>query len=196
MTMQQQQLERWQAGTEVRVTRRVVGSVVGSVGGAVFVVMNAGAVRDPGTTMLRVLAVAALAWIVVRATRLRREPSSAADARSSFGRGYWVVVAAEVVVGLAGAEVIGGPLNVPALTIAWISLVVGVHFFGLAGLWHRADFTSLGAVITAVATAGFIAYAMGGSRAVVALLAGVLPGIALLAYGYAGTRSRPEAGDM
>jgi len=60
-------------------------------------------------------------------------------------------------------------------------VVVGVHFFGLAWIWHMPLYSWLGAVMTVLGLAGFLIYALGGSAAMVALVAGVGSGVALFA---------------
>ena len=79
---------------DLRVKRRAIGSVIGGVGGAVYVFVNADALPPLVATTLRVLAAAALVWLVVRSTRLNREPQTVDATSGSFGHGYWFVVAA------------------------------------------------------------------------------------------------------
>ena len=71
--------------------------------------------------------------------------------------------------------------------MAWVSVVVGVHFFALAALWRVSLFRWLGAAIAVCGLAGLAAAGLGASSAVVATMGGVLPGALLLAAGYQGT---------
>ena len=54
-----------------------------------------------------------------------------------FGQGYWLVVAVEVVAIAVGLALFNGPLHTPRAAVAWISFVVGAHFFGLAAIWKQ-----------------------------------------------------------
>jgi hypothetical protein len=67
------------------------------------------------------------------------------------------------------------------VAIAWVALVVGVHFFGLARIWRMPLYHWLGAAMTVLGLAGFLIYALGGTAAIVGLVAGVGSGAALYA---------------
>jgi hypothetical protein len=54
-----------------------------------------------------------------------------------FGRGYWFVVAVEVVAVAVGLALFNGPIHTPRAAVAWISFVVGTRFFGLAAIWKQ-----------------------------------------------------------
>ena len=89
-----------------------------------------------------------------------------------FGRGYWFVVAAEFIALYLGVRVLGGPLDAPEAGVAWVSLVVGVHFLALAAVFGERYFHWLGGMIS--------------------LIAGVLPGAVLLGFGWWGVhRTEP-----
>ena len=96
------------------------------------------------------------------------------------------MVAAEVAAIAAGIALLNGPLDRPHAVVAWVSVVVGVHFFALAELWQVSLVRWLGAAIAVCGVAGLAAAGLGASSAVVATIGGVLPGALLLAAGYQG----------
>ncbi|MFE2928998.1 hypothetical protein, partial [Streptomyces goshikiensis] len=110
----------------------------------------------------------------------RPAPAAAAAPAVHFGRRYRYVVAAEALVGVAGLVVINTVLHTPRATVGWIALVVGVHFFGLAAVWRMPALHRLGAGLSGCGAAGLALAAAGAPQAVVAAVAGVLPGALLL----------------
>jgi hypothetical protein len=54
----------------------------------------------------------------------------------------------------AGLAVLNGPLDAPQAGVAWVSLVVGVHFFALAVAFAEPFFHRLGGAITVCGLAG------------------------------------------
>ena len=107
-------------------------------------------------------------------------------ARGGFGRSYWLVVAGEAAAIPAGAALLNGPAGLPDAVVAWVSVVVGVHFVVLAAIWRLRLFRRLGVAITLCGIAGLAAAGAGASAAVIAVAGGVLPGLLLLAAGYGG----------
>ncbi|MGW6570798.1 hypothetical protein ACWGAN_01280 [Streptomyces sp. NPDC054945] len=89
-------------------------------------------------------------------------------------------MAAEVVAALAGFLVITPVLHAPQATVAWLSLVVGLHFFGLAAVWHMPSLRLPAAAMTACGAAGLALAACGATLAVIATVAGIAPGVLLL----------------
>jgi hypothetical protein len=172
--------------------RRVIASVIGGVGGAVYVLVNAAALGAAASTVLRVAAVAALAVILGRAWSLR-DTHGPASARRGFGRGYWLIVVLEVVLIFGGRTVIAGPLHAPDAVVAWLSLIVGVHFFAFVALWHKPLYAWLGTVITASAIVAFVLVGAAASAAAVAVFSAIIPGVALLAFGLYGVWAGPAA---
>lgn len=164
-------------------TRGRTGLIIGGAFGLVFIGANAGAVA-PAAVPLRLLAVAAFVGLFL-VSRPPADPTGDGDggdagaARTAFGRRYWLVVAGEVIAALAGVAVVN--VYAPHLTGAWIALVVGLHFFGLAAVWHQASLRVLGAAMSACAAAGLVLGAAGAGTAVVASVAGIAPGVLLLA---------------
>lgn len=165
-----------------------LGSTISGAFGLVYVEANAGQIPAPAGPALRIAAAAAFALLLLGllATRHARTPRGGGDgsgAAPGFDRRYWLVVAAEAVAIVAGSAIVRGPLGLPDATVAWVSIVVGAHFFGLAAIWDMAPFRALGAAIGACGAVGLIAAAAGAGAAAVALAGGVLPGALLLAAG-------------
>jgi hypothetical protein len=98
-------------------------------------------------------------------------------------------VAAEVAAIAAGSALLNGPLDRPRAVVAWVSVVVGMHFAALAAVWRVSLFRWLGAAIALCGLAGLAAAGLGASSAVIATVGGVLPGALLLAAGYRGARA-------
>jgi hypothetical protein len=83
-----------------------------------------------------------------------------------------------------------GPAGLPRAVVAWVSVVVGVHFLVLAAIWRLPLFRLLGGGIALCGAAGLAAAAGGAATAVVAGTGGVLPGFLLLTASYwAATRA-------
>ncbi len=161
----------------------VIGSVVALAFGTLFVFANSGGLRAPWPLAIRVagaLVAVLLAVGVVRAAR--KGPPATPEPGSGFAAPrYWLILTVEAVALFGGLAVINGVLHRPAVAVAWVALVVGVHFFPLARAWHMPLFRWLGAAMTVLALAGFLTYALGGSAAAVGLVAGVGSGVALYA---------------
>jgi hypothetical protein len=161
------------------------GSFIGAGFGLIYVEANAGALPAPAALLVRI--VGAMVFVVVIGLLVKgRRPgrSSRAPAREGFGRGYWLVVGVEVAAFVGGSAIIRGPLDLPGAVVAWISVVVGVHFFALAAIWRMSFFRRLGAAVTLCGIAGLVAAGTGASNAVIATLGGLMPGALLLTAGY------------
>lgn len=94
------------------------------------------------------------------------------------------MVAAEVVAGAAGLAVINGRRDAPQAGVAWIALVVGLHFLGLAAVWRQPFLSGLGAAIAVCGAAGLILAAAHASAAAIAAISGVIPGGLLIGVGW------------
>ncbi len=81
-------------------------------------------------------------------------------------RRYWLVVL-EAGALFGGLAVVNGVLHRTAVSVAWVALVVGVHFFGLARIWRMPLYHWLGAAMTVLGLSGFLIYALGGTAATV-----------------------------
>ncbi|MER7823430.1 hypothetical protein ABTX85_12805 [Streptomyces sp. NPDC096097] len=171
-------------------TSNQTGRLIGAIFGLVFVAANAGTLPTVAAVPLRVLAVVSFVALFIALRRTRTTPAddestgtvtgTGAAAPKRFGRGYRLVVAAEVVAALAGFLVITRVLHAPQASVAWLSLVVGLHFFGLAAVWRMPSLRWLAAAMTACGAAGLALAAGGASLAVIATVAGIAPGALLL----------------
>lgn len=88
---------------------------------------------------------------------------------AGFGRGYWKLVAVEVIVIATGVAVLGGPLYAPQAGVAWVFVIVGVNFFPLAAIFGEPFFRWLGAAVAARAVMGPVSVAAGAAALVAAL---------------------------
>ena len=167
-----------------------LGSLIAGVFGLIYVEVNAGALTAPAAVALRIGGTVAFVGLVTLLMLVRRPRlSTNAPARVGFGRGYWLIVGAEVVAIVVGSRLLTGPLDLPHAVVAWISVVVGVHFFALAAVWRMSLFRWLGAAITLSGIAGLAAASDGATKAVIATVGGVVPGAFLLVAGYWGAGS-------
>ncbi len=163
-----------------------MGAAIGAVFGLVYVWVNAGEVPSGMSLTLRVLGVAAFAGLVAMLVVRRNDTTEPGDRpdRDVFGRGYWTVVVAEVIALFGGLRVINGSLDAPEASVAWVSVVVGVHFVALAAVWGNPFVRGLGVAITLCGAFGLVLAIAGAPRASIALLSGVAPGAILLGTGW------------
>ncbi len=171
-----------------------VGALVAGAFGLVYVLVNTGTLPAAVAWPLRALALAV--FVAVVATILRhRQPADGAAGRRGFGRAYWLVVLVEVVALFGGLRVLAGPLDRPQAGVAWVSLVVGVHFFALAVVFGEPFFHLLGAGVTACGAVGLALALAGSSRTAADTVGGVVPGFLLLAFAvWAAWRARSWRG--
>lgn len=157
------------------------GALIGAIFGLVFVLANAGALPSAAAILLRVLAILAFLRLFSVMRRNRPAATGAPEAvESSFGRGYRLVVAAEVVAGAGGLFVLSRVLYAPQAAVGWIALVVGVHFFGLAAVWRRPALNALAAAMSLCGAAGLVLAWADAPVAVIRAVAGIAPGALLL----------------
>lgn len=163
----------------------MTGGLIGVIFGLAFIEVNSGQLPHAWQAVTRVGGALVAAVLIAALSRARRTaPPRSGSARSSrpgFGRGYWAIVAAEVVALLAGLAVINGVIGAHKLTVAWIALIVGIHFFGLGTVWKAPVFHVLGAALTLLGVAGCLFYAAGGPAWLVALVSGIASGLVLYA---------------
>ena len=162
----------------------LLGTLVGATGGLVFVLANTHAPLNAAeSVVLRILAVAVLAVLVALSLFAGRhttgERGPAGDEASWFGRKFWLIVAAELVLFQLGFQllrVLGAP---PESRVAWIAVVVGLHFVAFARLWRAPSMALLGAVVFALGAAGL---ALSATSAVdwTPIVSGVMSGFVLL----------------
>jgi hypothetical protein len=168
-----------------RLTGAQAGSLIGALFGLIYLLINAGPL--PLAAGIPVRLAGGCAFVAVLVTICRSAISGGpAEQAGGFGSGYWLVVTAEAVALAAGPWILNGPLNMPQAGVAWVSFVVGVHFFALAAVFGLRSFHYLGAVITACGIAGLALAALGVGEAPITVISGLIPGAVLLAFGYWG----------
>ena len=168
----------------------VAGSLIATSFGLVFVIVNSGALAAPWPVVLRTAGVIiAIALVAVTFRVARVEPQPAAPGGYGIvSRGYVVVVVVEAVALFGGLLLLARLFHRPDIGIAWVAVVVGVHFVALARLWRMPMYTVLGAVMTALGLAGFLLAASDAGSAAVGLVSGVGCGVALFAAVVVGLR--------
>ncbi|MGA3538674.1 hypothetical protein ACK8GE_05170 [Micromonosporaceae bacterium DT194] len=161
----------------------VVGSMVAITFGAVFVLVNSAGLPGAWPLVIRAAGLVVAVMLLVGLVLVVRQapPAAFAPAPGYMNRRYWLILALEAVALFGGLAVINNVLHRTAVSVAWVALVVGVHFFGLAWIWRMPLYHWLGAAMTLLGLAGFLVYALGGTAATVGLVAGVGSGVALYA---------------
>ncbi|MEW2360159.1 hypothetical protein [Spirillospora sp. NPDC029432] len=161
---------------------QLLGLLVGSGFGTAFVLANAGApLPGPVGVALRVLALLCLAAVVVTGFRTdRRGGEPRGGARPGwFGPKFGLVVVAEFALIFGGIAVLRA-LDAPQeVNVAWIALIVGLHFVALAPVWKRRAIAVPGVLLAVLGAAGM---AMAAAPAVewIPFVSGVLSGAVLL----------------
>jgi hypothetical protein len=158
------------------------GSLIGTGFGLVFIEVNGAHLPGPAVGVTRIagaVIAAVLIALIAAASRTSRAESPSGERAGLFGRGYWITVMLEAAALVAGLTVINTVLHRSQIAVAWVALVVGIHFFGLARAWRLPRFTALGAAMTLLGIAGFVLDAAGGTPALIALVSGIGSGLAL-----------------
>jgi hypothetical protein len=170
-------------GTRKRPAGITVGSVVAITFGTVFVLVNSADLPRPWPVVIRVAGLGAAALLLAGLAFVARTspPQPQSPESGALDRRYWFIVAAEAVALFGGLYVVNGVLHRAAVSVAWVAVVVGVHFFGLARIWRIPLYHWLGATMTILGLAGFLIYAAGGGAGMIGLVAGVGCGAALYA---------------
>lgn len=162
---------------------QLIGLLVGSSFGTAFVLANAGEPLPAAVGIpMRILAVLCLIAVVVAGFRGdRREGTGRGDARPGwFGPRFGLVVVAEFALifgGIAGLRALDAPQEI---NVAWIALIVGLHFVVLARVWKRGAIAVPGVVLSGLGAAGMIMAAVS-SVEWIPFVSGVLSGFTLLA---------------
>jgi len=160
-----------------------LGLSIGSSFGLVFVLVNAGLLPSPWPLLLRLAGVLAFVGVQLALWTAGRRPAADRAQRGGFTRGYWLVVAVEVVALFAGLQVLTRVLDAPEAGVAWVAVVVGLHFNALAEVWQEMSLHVLGAAMTLCGAVGLLLAATGAGEAAIAAVGGVVPGFLLLAGG-------------
>lgn len=161
---------------------RNIGALIGAVFGLVFVVVNSDELGQPAATVLRLAGLAASVGVVVAVFRAPRV--SVRPEQQFFGLRYWLLVAGEVVAIAAGLAVLNGPLDASYAGVAWVALVVGVHFLPMGRMFGVGLFRPLGLALAACGAVGLVLAASGAGEPAVAAVGGVLPGALLLGFSW------------
>ncbi len=174
-----------------------LGITIGTTFGLVYVLVNAGQLPSTVALVLRVVAGLSFVGTQVALQRAVRAPVPEREGpRRRFGRGFGLVVLAEAVALFGGVQVLVRVLDAPEAGVAWVTVVVGVHFVGLAVLWREPSLHVLGGALTLAGVAGLVLAVGDAGEAAVAAVGGVVPGFVLLGGGaWAATQPlRPEVG--
>jgi hypothetical protein len=154
--------------------------VITTVFGFIYIMANAQLFPAAEAIAIRAVGILAAVGLLLSLPR----PDRPDPPGIGFSRSYWLIVAAEVAAGIGGLIVLNTVLGIHDASIAWISVVVGVHFFGFYVIWRLPIMVWVGAAITACGGLGLIAAGMDRSAALIAMVAGIVPGAVLLAGGY------------
>ena len=164
--------------------QRYIGAFIGAAFGLGFVLANAHSpLSGTADSLLRTLAILGFgAVLVVGAVARRRADRREAPPRANlFGSRYWLIVAGEVLLLAAGLGILR-VLHAPQeVNVAWIALVVGIHFiaFDVAGVWNHGVAVA-GSILVVLGVAG-LAMAAASEAQWIPLVSGVLSGLTLLA---------------
>lgn len=160
-----------------------LGITIGTAFGLVFVLVNAGALPSPWPLVLRIAGVLAFVGVQLALQAATGRPEPEREGGVAFTRGYWLVVAVEVVALVVGPTVLTRVFDASEGGVAWVSLVVGLHFFVLAVLWRDSSLHVLAAALTVCGVAGLVLALTDRGEAAVVAVGGVAPGFVLLAGG-------------
>ncbi|GAA5772529.1 hypothetical protein [Streptosporangium roseum] len=161
--------------------QRMTGLLVGAVFGAVFVVVNAQSpLNTVAVNILRVAAcLGAASVLAMWFASARKERPTAGPQRNMFGRGYLIVVFAEVILLFGGIRVLTAWERPEQTNVAWVAFVVGVHFIAFAPIWKDWSIAIPGVVLTLLGVAGLVMVSTA-AIAWVPFVSGVLSGVVLL----------------
>jgi hypothetical protein len=154
--------------------------VITTVFGFIYIMANAQLLPATEATAVRAIGILAAGGLLFSLPR----PDRPDPPGFGFSRGYWLIVAAEVAAGVGGLIVLSAVLGIHDASIAWISVVVGVHFFGFYVIWRLPIMVWIGAAITVCGALGLLAAGFDRSAVLIAVVAGIVPGAVLLAGGY------------
>ena len=153
---------------------------VGAIFGLVFVLVNAGQLDSPYDLVIRALGV--VAFVAVAVLLFRTDDAGPAhELRSGGWQIYRAAVIAEVIALVGGAQLLNRSGH-SDLSLPWVVIVVGVHFFPLAWAFRAPFFHVLAGTLLGLGIVGGALALAGADRAVVALVSGVGAGAVLLAF--------------
>lgn len=169
---------------------QALGSSIAAGFGFIYVIVNTDSMPPGVEWTLRALALVTAAAVLLAVIRRRARQGSEPHRPKgpAFGRRYWWVVIVEVVTLFAGVRILAGPLDMPQAGVAWVSMVVGLHFFPLATIFAQRFFHILGVAISLCGSAGLALALADAAPMAIDLISGVIPGGILLAFGWWGAR--------
>ncbi len=156
-------------------TGAILGARIGGVAGLAWIAWGTGVLPPAVGVPVLVLSVLTL---VIALRHLKTPPG--VGGRVEPAPGYGKVVAGEVLAIVAGLVVLDGVLDAPQANAAWISFVVGVHFFALDRVFPGGRLNPLGAAVTTCGVAGLVAAAADATTAAVTAVAALPTGAVLL----------------
>ena len=174
-------------------TRAQLRRLIGGVFGLAYVLVNAGVLSSPAAPVLRALAIAVFAGLVIASRQATAGPDGSVPRAMPFNRGYWLLAAAEAAAIVAGWAVITLALHAAYAVVGWISVVVGMHSAGLAQVWRQPFYIWLGVAITICGLAGLAVAAAGFPAAVIAALPASSPACCYWPPGSGGSVAIPAA---
>lgn len=156
-------------------------AALGALAGLVFVLVNAGGLEPPWPVVARVVGV--VASLVVLAAVLSGRGGAPAVHRPppAAWRTYWFSVLGEVVALLAGTRLLDAAGR-GDLGVAWVAVVVGVHFLPFARAFAAREYAALGWALVALGLLALVLGLAGAPSWVVPLVAGTGSGAALLVF--------------
>lgn len=137
-----------------------LGLLIGAAFGTTFVLANAGEPL-PATAgiALRTAAILCLAAVVVAAFRTNR-PGNREGRPGWFGPKFGLVVTAEFALIFGGIALLRAWDAPQECNVAWIALIVGLHFIALAPVWKEPAIAVPGVLLTGLGTTGLVMAAM------------------------------------
>ncbi|MEV0586942.1 hypothetical protein [Nonomuraea sp. NPDC050310] len=160
-----------------------MGLVVGATFGLVFVLVNAG---EPLpfwlATALQILAIVGyLAMFVLGQLGLKKHGRPEADpaGRQSYGKGFWITVVIEFALIFGGLYARAQTDLPPETNVAWIALVVGLHFVVFWKIGWDFVIAIPGFILTALGLIGLV-MVFTPALAWTPIVSGVLAGVVLL----------------
>ncbi|MDO5500294.1 MAG: hypothetical protein Q4F67_11525 [Propionibacteriaceae bacterium] len=159
---------------------RMIGALISGIFGAVFVIVNSAALPAVARIILSMAAVAVPTIVLIQLVRSRSQ-GEAVGMAPNHGRWLWPTTAVEVVAIVGGLVLLNRFTSIGWAGVAWVALVVGLHFIPFAVNLKMPTFWVLTVALSLLGVAGLILAIQGASPGLVGLVAGVLSGIALLA---------------
>ncbi len=157
-----------------------VGALIGLVGGVVFVVVNGFLLPSPWSEV--VIGIGVLMALLATRTVLRAKPDPTAyrpDARQM--QAFWITIGLEVVALVGGGLLVNQVLHVPAASLPWFSLVLGVHWLVFKTVFQQDVFLWLGWFTLTLGVVGMVAaLTQVGPPESAAVISGLLTGLVMV----------------